>query len=159
MTITLIIIGILFAIIGLVGCVLPVIPGPILSLLALIILSFAKDWEPFSATFLIIMTGLSLFVSVLDYFIPVVGAKKSGATRPGLWFSAIGMIIGIFFFPPWGIFIGALIGGFAGEILAGSERRKALKVSWGIFVSNIVGIGLKSAFSLFVLFFYLKEMF
>jgi len=52
--IVLIILGLLFAVIGLIGCILPIIPGPPLSFFALIILSYAKNWEPFSTIFLII---------------------------------------------------------------------------------------------------------
>ena len=51
----LIILGLLLALAGLIGCLLPVVPGPPLSFLALILISLAKDWEPFSAMFLIVM--------------------------------------------------------------------------------------------------------
>jgi len=71
--IVLIILGLLFALIGLIGCILPVIPGPPLSFFALIILSYAKNWEPFSATFLIIMAGLTILATVLDYVVPAIG--------------------------------------------------------------------------------------
>ena len=159
MTTILIIIGFILAIMGLMGCVLPIIPGPILSFLALIVLSFAKDWEPFSTTFLIIMAVLMIFVSTLDYIIPAMGAKKAGASRLGVWLSIIGMVIGIFFFPPWGIFIGAFIGGVAGEMITGREGKDALKVGWGILWGNVIGIGFKLAYASMVIFFFIKEMF
>jgi len=79
--IVLIILGLLFALIGLIGCILPVIPGPPLSFCALIILSYAKNWEPFSAIFLIIMAGLTILATVLDYVVPAIGAKRYGAVN------------------------------------------------------------------------------
>ncbi len=157
--IVLIILGLLFAMVGLAGCILPVIPGPPFSFLALIILSWAKDWEPFSSTFLIIMAGLTILLTILDYVVPVRGAKKYGASKLGLWGSIIGMLIGLFFFPPLGMLIGAIVGAFAGELIAGKEVKKALRAGWGIFVGNMLVIILKLTFSGVILFFYAKEAF
>lgn len=159
MTIAFIILGLLCALIGLAGCILPVIPGPPLSFLALIILSFAKNWEPFSATFLIIMAALTILVTLLDYVVPVFGAKRYGASKLGVWCSVIGMFTGVFFFPPWGMLIGAFVGAMAGELLAGKEGKESLRAAWGVFVGNVVSIGLKLALSGAILFFYVKEMF
>lgn len=159
MTIAFIILGFLCALMGLAGCILPIIPGPPLSFLALIILSFARDWEPFSATFLIIIAGLTLLVTLLDYVVPVLGAKKYGASKLGVWFSVIGMIFGILSFPPWGILIGAFVGATAGELMAGKEGKESLRAAWGAFLGNVVSIGLKLAFCGGILLLYVKEMF
>ena len=156
--IVLIILGLLFAVIGLIGCILPIIPGPPLSFFALIILSYAKNWEPFSAIFLIIMAGLTIVVTILDYVVPAIKAKKYGASKLGVWGSIIGMLFGLFIFPPWGILIGAITGALAGELAGGKKGKKALRAGWGVFVGNIMGIGLKLAFSGAILFFYIKEM-
>jgi uncharacterized protein YqgC (DUF456 family) len=157
--IALIILGLLCALVGFVGCIFPVIPGPPLSFLALILLSFAKNWEPFSSTFLLIMGGLAVLVTILDYVVPVVGAKKYGASKWGIWISMIGMLIGVLFFPPWGMLFGAFVGALAGELLAGKKGRKSLQAAWGVFVGNVVSIGFKLAYCGAVIFFYVKEMF
>ncbi len=159
MEIALIILGLIVALVGLIGCILPVIPGPPLSFAALIILSLAKKWEPFSATFLVIMGALMIAVTLVDYLVPAAGAKKYGASKLGVWGSIIGMFVGIFFFPPWGVFVGAFAGVLVGELISRREGKKALRAGWGVFVGNMVGIGFKLAFSVVVLFFYLKEMF
>ena len=144
---------------GLIGCILPVIPGPCISFLSLIILSYAKNWEPFTSTFLIIMAGFTILVTILDYVVPAGGAKKYGASKWGVVGAMTGMLIGIFMFPPWGMIMGAFMGAFAGELLARKEARKALRAGFGVFVGIMVGTGLKLAFSGTILFFYLKEMF
>ncbi len=154
-----IILGLMLSLAGLTGCVLPAIPGPPLSFLALIILSLARNWKPFSLTFLIVMGCLTLSVTVLDYMVPAAGARKYGASKLGVWGSIIGMLIGVFFFPPWGLLIGAVFGALAGEILAGKKGKTVLRAGWGVVVGNIVGIGLKLALSGVMLFFYIKEMF
>ena len=159
MTTSLIILGLLLALVGLVGCILPVVPGPPLSFVALIILSYAKNWEPFSPTFLMIMAGLTIIVTILDYVVPASGAKKYGASKLGVWGSLIGMPMGFFLFPPWGILIGGIVGALAGEFVAGKKRGKAIRAGWGIFVGYMVSTGLKLAFSFILFFFYVKEMF
>jgi uncharacterized protein YqgC (DUF456 family) len=159
MTIALVILGLIVALIGFVGCILPVIPGPPLSYAALIILSLAKQWEPFGIAFLIIMGVLMLAVSLVDYVFPAIGAKRYGASKAGVWFSIIGMVVGIFFIPPWGMFIGAFAGALIGELLVGKGGKRALKAGWGVFVGNIMSIGFKLAYSGVVIFFYVKEMF
>ena len=153
------ILGLFIALAGLAGCILPVIPGPSLGFLALIILSWAKDWKPFSWTFLAIMGGLTILVTILDYVVPAIGAKKYGASKPGVWGSVVGMITGLLFFPPWGMIVGAFAGALAGELLAGREGKRALRIGWGVFVGNMAGIGLKLALCGVMLFFYIKEMF
>jgi hypothetical protein len=155
----LIVLGLFLSLVGLIGCVLPVIPGPPLSFLALLILSYAKNWEPFSLTFLVIMAVLTVVVSILDYVIPAGGAKKYGASKTGIWGSVIGMPLGLFFFPPWGILLGGIAGALIGELIAGKEGKKAFQASWGIFVGFMVSTGLKLAFSGALFFFYVKEMF
>ena len=159
MNVALIIIGLILAIAGMVGCILPIIPGPILSFSALILLSWIKSWQSFSQTFLIVMGILTGLLLLLDYVAPALGAKKYGASKRGLWGSAIGMIIGIFFIPPWGMIVGAFIGALVGELASGKSGRKALRAGWGILIGNVLVIGLKLGFTAVVLFYYIKEMF
>jgi uncharacterized protein YqgC (DUF456 family) len=158
-TIVLILLGLLFALVGIAGSILPIIPGPPLSFLALLILSLAKNWEPFSSTFLIIMGCLMILLIILDYVLPAGAAKRYGASKLGVWGSIIGMFVGLFVFPPWGAFIGAIGGAITGELVAGKERKNALRAGWGAFLGNMAIIALKLAFSGAILFFYVKGIF
>jgi uncharacterized protein YqgC (DUF456 family) len=158
MTTAIIIFGLILVIVGLIGCFLPFLPGPPLSFLALIALSFAKNWEPFSATFLIIMGILTVIMLILDYIVGAAGAKKFGASKWGIWGSMLGMIVGLFVFPPFGLFIGGFVGALAGELYVGKSGDEALKAGIGVFVGNLVGIGLKVGLCGVMLFFYVKEM-
>lgn len=159
MTVLLSITGLLLALAGMVGCILPFVPGPPLSFLSLLVLSWAHHWEPFSVRFLVIMGLVTILLTVLDYVIPAGGAKKYGASKAGIWGSLFGMPLGLFFFPPWGILIGGIAGAFCGELIAGREGNAALRASWGVFIGYVAGTALKLAFSTIVLFFYIKELF
>jgi len=155
----LLIFGFAALLIGMAGCVLPVIPGPLVAFLSLVIMDLAKDWQAFPMTFLLVMGIIALLLSLLlDYLVSLAGARKYGASRAGLWGSVIGMLIGVIFFPPLGIFLGALVGAVVAEVLVGKKTGQAMRVGWGIFLGNMVGIVIKFAYCLMVLFFYIKEL-
>jgi len=158
LTTVLIILGILAAAAGIAGSILPVIPGPPFSFLALVLVSWARDWEPFSAAFLIIMACAMVMVSALDYILPAGAARWYGASKEGLWGSIAGLILGIFFFPPWGMILGTIIGAFAGELIAGKRGKSALRAAWGALIGNLLVTGLKLLYSGAILFFVIKEV-
>jgi uncharacterized protein YqgC (DUF456 family) len=105
------------------------------------------------------MGALTALVLILDYIIPVAGAKKFGASKLGIWGSIIGMILGFFIFPPFGLFIGGFIGAIIGELFVGKSGDDALRAGMGVFVGSLVTIGLKMGICGLILFFYVKEMF
>lgn len=154
----LVILGLLSSIAGIVGCILPLIPGPPLSFLGLILLSIARDWEPFSAVFLIVMAVLTVLVTILDYVIPALGARKYGASREGIWGSVFGMLAGTIFFPPFGMFLGAFLGAVIGELAAGKNDREALRAGWGVFVGTAAATVMKLAVSGVMLFYFIMEL-
>lgn len=159
MMILLIILGFLIAILGFVGCIFPVIPGPLLGYLSLFIISYINNWESFSVSFLIIMGVLMVCVSLFDNVLPVSGAKIYGASRSGIRGSVLGMVLGMLSFPPVGIIIGAFLGALIGELLENKSGKEAFSASWGVFVGVIMGIGIKLAYCGVTLFFYVKEIF
>lgn len=154
----LIILGLILAIAGVVACIVPVLPGPLMSFGALLLLSWARAWDPFSVRVLVFLGCLTLIFSVMDNFIPAVSAKKAGATKQGIWGSMMGMIIGIFVFPPWGIFFGSFAGAVLGEMIFGATGRDAVKIGWGVFLGSMMGMGVKLAFTLTLLFLYVYHM-
>lgn len=158
-TTSVIILGLIIALLGLAGCIIPLIPGPPLSFLALIILSLVRNWEPFSPTFLIIMAGVTAGVTISEYLLPISGARRYGASRLGLWGSVVGMITGLLLFPLWGIILGAVMGALGGELLAGKRGKQVLRAGWGVIIGNVVATGLKLALSGAMLYFYVREMF
>jgi uncharacterized protein len=159
LTVFLITLGFILAVAGFLGCLIPVLPGPPLTFAALILLSFAKRWEPLSLTFLLIMGGLVVLAALLDYVIPALGARRYGASRLGVWGSAIGLIVGLLVFPPFGMFLGGMAGAVLGELLSGRKSGEAFRAGWGVFLGSMVSIGFRMSLSAVMLFFYVKEMF
>jgi len=142
MDVVLIIIGILLLLIGFAGCIIPGVPGPPIAYIGLLIQVF-KTENPFTTKFLIIWALIMVGVSLLDYVVPVIGTKKFGGSKRGIWGSVIGLFIGIFFFPPIGLIIGPFLGAFIGELTGGKETQSALKAGFGSFIGFITGVALK----------------
>jgi hypothetical protein len=137
MDLILIIIGIGCIIGGLLGSILPVLPGPPLSYAGLILLQLTEA-HPFGWVFMIFWLAVVIIFAVLDNIIPAWATKRSGGSAYGVWGSVLGLVAGLFF-PPFGIIVGPLAGAFVGELIAGQTTDKALKSAWGSFLGLLAG--------------------
>lgn len=144
------IIGLLINGLGILGCIVPALPGPFISWCSLLLFFLLPDHE-ISATTLIVSAVFMLIVSALDYIVPVLGAKKFGSSREGVIGGMIGIIVGLFFFPPLGIILGPLIGTIVGDLIAGGTFTKALNSGVGSLIGFIVGTSIKLIYSITVL--------
>jgi len=153
----LIIIGFILSIVGVVGCIVPGIPGPPLNYAAIILLKIAFP-DQVSWIVLILFGIITLAVTILDYAIPMIGGKLFKASRSGIIGSTIGMLIGIFIFPPFGIFIGLVVGAIVGEIISGKTKIQATKTGAGIFVLSIFAMIIKLVVSLIMSLYFLLKM-
>jgi len=154
----LIVLGVLFIIGGILGAVLPVLPGPPLSYIGLLFLHFTEKYQ-FSTRFLIIWAVVTIVVYLLDYAIPAYGTKRFGGSKRGIWGSIIGLVIGLFFFPPFGIIIGPFVGAVIGELTAGKDSGAALKSGFGSFLGFLVGVLMKLIVSGLMAWQFGKELF
>lgn len=137
----LIILASLLIIGGFIGSFLPVIPGTPVTYCGLLILQLAT--QPFSTTFLIVWALIIATIMILDNVIPAYGTKKFGGSAYGIWGSILGMLVGIFFFPPFGMIVGPLAGAFVGELIGGKTSERALKSAIGSFAGLFVNILMK----------------
>lgn len=144
-------------IVGLAGCILPVIPGPPISYAGLLLLQVAKD-NPFSAETMMIWLTVTIVVTLLDYVVPVWGTRKYGGSRQGIWGSIIGLLAGLFFFPPIGIIIGPFAGAILGEMVAGKNSNDAFRAGFGSFVGLMAGTLLKLIASGWMTFLYFTNL-
>ena len=136
-----IILGALLILAGLLGSFLPVLPGPPISYVGLLLLQLTST-PPFSVQFLIIWALIVIAIMLLDNVVPAWGARKYGGSPYGVWGSILGLIAG-FFFPPLGIIIGPIVGAFVGEMAGGKTSDQALKAAWGSFVGFLAGTLMK----------------
>lgn len=146
------VISVLLLIAGIIGCVLPILPGPPLSFAGMLLMHFTR-FAQFDNSTLIIVGIVVGVVQILDYVVPVWGTKKYGGTKYGARGSIIGLLIGMFFLPPLGPFgiitvLGApFLGAYVGEIIGGSKKEKALGAAFGTFVGFLAGTFIRVATS------------
>ena len=135
------VLGFILMAVGILGCLLPLLPGPPLAFVALLIQQLRTD-QPFTPKFLWIWGIVTVVVTALDYIIPVYGTRKYGGSSYGVWGCTIGLIAGIWM-GPLGIIVGPFLGAFIGELLARNNSENALKAAWGSFVGFLFGTLLK----------------
>ena len=144
MDIALLIFGFLLMLIGILGSFLPILPGPPVSWIGLLLLYLTKvvpdDW-----VFLGITLVIALVVFALDYIIPAVGTKKFGGTRAGMIGTTLGLLVALFFpvLGPLGIIIWPFVGALVGELMNKADKKTATKAAFGSFIGFLTGTFLK----------------
>lgn len=150
MDIVLIIFAFLCILIGLVGSVLPALPGPPLSYVGMLLLHFT-DTVQFSVTQLVVWAVLVVIVQILDFVIPSIGTKKFGGSSYGVWGCNIGVIIGLFA-GPLGIVLGPFLGAVIGEYIKTNNMDVSLRAGFGAFLGFVSGTVIKIAIVVYFLF-------
>lgn len=137
MSLLLISLGFVLCLVGIIGSFLPVLPGPPISWLGLLLLYLAPD-IPINYTILGITFGIAAIISVLDYIIPAYGTKRFGGSKYGMIGTSVGLVVGILSPIPLGFLIGAFLGAFLGELIFNkSHHQQALKAATGSFIGFI----------------------
>ncbi len=175
----LIILGALCLLLGLIGCVAPVLPGVPLSYLGLLLLHWT-DRVQFSWQFLVIWGVIVVVIQVLDYIIPAWGTKRFGGSKYGVWGSTIGLLLGLFM-GPWGIVIGPFLGAVLGELLyfnrhpqvtandgeqsenntqqgKNTNLNRAIRAGFGSFIGLLTGTVLKCICCGMMIAYFVKEL-
>lgn len=135
------VLGGMLVLVGIVGCFLPILPGPPIAFVGLWIQQL-KSEAPYTAQFLWMWAGITLLVTVLDYWVPVYATKKWGGSKAGIIGCALGLLAGLWF-GPLGIILGPMLGAFAGEVLANKNSTHALRSAMGSFFGFLAGTILK----------------
>ena len=143
---------------GVVGSFLPVLPGPPLAFLGLLIMQLTDEYK-FSGNFIWSWLAITVVVTILDYVIPAYGTKRFGGSKYGAWGSMIGLVAGIFLLPIIGIIVGPMLGAFVGELIAGKTSSQSLKAAWGSFLGFLAGAFLKLTVCFIMIYYYLDQIF
>ncbi|MFA8300581.1 MAG: DUF456 domain-containing protein [Hyphomicrobiales bacterium] len=162
-----ILIGIILSLGGIIGAIIPALPGPALSFLSLLILNLTHSYK-FSTKFLVIFGIIAALVTVIDYIVPAIGTKKFGGTSAGSKGSTVGLILAVFVFPIFGlalgpfglisIILGPFVGAYVGENLAGNKEI-AMKSAIGSFIGFLAGTFMKLVFSIIAVVYFILQFF
>ncbi|MCR5620331.1 MAG: DUF456 domain-containing protein [Treponema sp.] len=142
--IVLILAAALLFLVGIIGCVVPGLPGVPLCWGGLLVGHFIHCKEPVTFTVLIIAAIVCVIVTIVDFVVPSYFTKKSGGSKAGSTGSMLGVLAGVLTGQMLLIFIGPFIGALIGEIIHdASNMRKAFRSACYSFLGFITGTGLK----------------
>lgn len=136
MDILLLIIGLVFMFVGLLGSFLPVLPGIGLCWFGIVMLYFTSvvpaNYWLLGSTFLVV-----ILFSIANYLLPAKGTQRFGGSRAGIWGTNIGLVVGLLAPIPFGFIIGPFVGALVGELFFDAKNvEQALKAATG----SVVGI-------------------
>lgn len=154
----LLLLGFVLMIVGVLGSFLPVLPGPPISWVGLLLLYLTKA-VPMSYTILGITLVIAILVGILDYIIPAKGTKRFGGSKYGIWGTNIGLVVGILAPIPFGFIVGPFVGAFVGELMNDStDSKKAFKAATGSFIGFLASTFMKFLVSMIFLGLYLVKV-
>ncbi len=157
MDIFLLLLGVIFCLVGIVGSFLPILPGPIASWCGLLILSFTS-FVNFSFSFLIITFLIAFTVSIIDYIIPILGVQKLGGSKGGQIGATIGLLFGLFILGPLGLIFGPFLGALTGEVISKKNISNSILPAFGSLIGVLAGTVLKTIITVVFLIFFLYSI-
>jgi len=129
---------------GLVGLLLPVLPGPPLVFAGLLIAAWAEDFAYVGTGTLTLLAVLALLTYAVDFAATALGAKRFGASKRAVLGAAVGALVGLFFGLP-GILLGPFIGAVIGELTAQRGLGDAGRAGIGATIGLALGVAGKLA--------------
>ena len=140
---------------GFIGSVVPIIPGPILTYIGLICVHFFTECT-FSHTELIVFTILTIMVFLSDYILQFLGVKKFGGGKYSIYGTIIGIVFGLFF-SPIGLIFGPFLGAFLGALMDNKKNNEAIVIALGALVGFVFGTFIKIAFSIYIIYIIIQK--
>ncbi len=137
-----------FIVIGLIGIIVPLIPGTLLIWITVLLYVLSTGFTPIAPLSFAVITIISLVAGTSDYWLSLLGASKSGASKRSLLLGTVGGVAGTFIFPLLGTIAGYAAGILAGEYLRQRSVVLALRASlggvagWGLAMVIELGGGL-----------------
>ena len=129
-------------VIGVIGTVMPALPGPMLVFAGLFLAAWADGFNKVGPFALIILGLITAATHFVDFYLTAKGAKRFGASRRAAVGAAIGVFAGLFFGIP-GLLIGPFIGAVIGEYTVQRQLRPAGRAGFGACLGMMVGIAVK----------------
>lgn len=154
-------IALVMAVMGIIGCIIPALPGPPLAYASLVLLYlFDNPDNEISGKFMLVWAAAIAAVSILDYVIQPYFTKITGGSSLAVRYSIAGMVAGMIFFPPFGIVAGSFIGALIAELVVNKKPlQNSLLAAFGAFLGFIFGTGLKLAATVTMLYYIIRFIF
>jgi len=144
------IIAALVVISGLIGTVVPALPGVPIIFAGLLLAAWSTGFEVVGWGTIGVLAVLTAASVMIDFLSAAFGAKRQGASPRAFWGATLGAIVGLFF-GLVGIVLGPFIGAIVAELAAGSGPRQAGRSGYGVWIGLVLGTALKLAIAFLML--------
>jgi uncharacterized protein len=124
---------------GLVGAVVPFLPGAPLIFAGALLYALSTDFTPVGAGRLAILAVLGVLAWALEHLAGVVGARRAGGGRAAVVGALVGMVIGVMV-APIGLLLGPIVGAVAGELLTGRAPGASVRTGIGTALGVLTGV-------------------
>jgi uncharacterized protein YqgC (DUF456 family) len=141
-----VIVGLLMAV-GLVGAVVPLLPGTPLIFVGAAIHAVANDFTPIGAGRLAILGALALAGWAIEHLAGALGARRAGGSRAAVVGAVLGALVGLAFAPA-GLLIGPIAGAIAGELMSGRDPAGSVRTGVATALGVVAGVAAHFAFAL-----------
>ena len=135
---------------GLIGTVVPVLPGIPIMFAGLVLAAWITDFEPIGWGTIAVLGALTLVSILIDFLAAAFGANRLGASKRAFWGATLGAVIGMFFGLP-GIILGPFIGAVTAEFSSGRGAQQAGRSGYGVWIGMILGTAAKLAIAFLML--------
>ena len=126
--------------VGLIGCVAPLLPGPPIVWLGALYYGWKTDFAEFGWPTLLIMLILTIIGSTAEYWLAYLGSRKSGASPWASVAAVLGGIVGLLVLSLPGLIIGSLAAIAAVEYRRHQDWNKVLKSGAGYLAGYLLSM-------------------
>lgn len=158
MTILLFVLAVVLVILGLVGTVLPALPGAMLIVAGLVVAAWAEGFSRVGVWTLVVIGAIGAASYLVDFAAAALGARKFGASPRAMVGAGLGTLLGLFLGLP-GIIIGPFIGAVAGELTVHRDYAKVGKAGLAAWIGFVVGMAVKVGIAFLMIAIFLSAMF
>ena len=127
---------------GLLGTVLPMLPGVPLAFLGMLLAAWLGDFREISVFTVIVLGVLTVASLAIDLLASAWGAKRAGASKTAMLGAGIGGMVGVMLFNLPGLIIGPFVGAMAAELAKGKPLKQAGKIGVATWIGMTVGMAL-----------------
>jgi uncharacterized protein len=146
--------AVLLFILGIVGTILPVMPGVILTYGGMLLYGIMTQFAALDANFYLLQGMAVLLIFSVDFLATAAGAKRFGGSRQAAVGAVIGTIIGLLAFGPFGIILGPFLGAVTAELLLGKKPDMAVRSGFGTLIGILGGTLLKIAIQIMMIIYF-----
>jgi len=154
---TALILSIILFIAGLLGTILPVLPGAILIYGGMLVYGVMTKFATLDANFFLLQALVLVLIFSVDFLAAAAATRRFNGSKQAAWGAILGTILGLIFFGPLGIVIGPFLGAVVAELVRGIEINQAIRVGFGTLVGILGGTVLKlCAEILMIVYFFMR---